>query len=117
MTLFTDNPFEKMMIQKPNGRRDNAPPVPYPPACASCPYKGQSPCVGYCALPGFVDSKNEEKTERNAGYLVVSHSGGGMLRQGTRKGIRRTPANRGMRAHRIVKSLDISEDVCHGLCP
>ena len=33
-----------------------------------------------CALPGFVDSKNEEKTERNAGYLVVSHSGGGMLR-------------------------------------
>ena len=70
-----------------------------------------------CALPGFVDSKNEEKTERNAGYLVVSHSGSGMLRQGTRKGIRRTPANRGMRAHRIVKSLDISEDVCHGLCP
>ncbi|MCI6597967.1 MAG: AAA family ATPase, partial [Ruthenibacterium lactatiformans] len=47
----------------------------------------------HCALPGFVDSKNEEKTERNAGYLVVSHSGGGMLRQGTRKGIRRTPAN------------------------
>lgn len=73
--------------------------------------------VANCALPGFVDSKNEEKTERNAGYLVVSHSGGGMLRQGTRKGIRRTPANRGMRAHRIVKSLDISEDVCHGLCP
>ena len=46
MTLFTDNPFEKMMIQKPNRRRDNAPPVLYPPACASCPYKGQSPCVG-----------------------------------------------------------------------
>ena len=73
--------------------------------------------VQNCALPGFVDSKNEEKTERNAGYLVVSHSGGGMLRQGTRKGIRRTPANRGMRAHRIVKGLDISEDVCHGMCP
>lgn len=70
-----------------------------------------------CALPGFVDSKNEEKTERNAGYLVVSQSGGGMLRQGTREGIRRTPANRGMRAHRIVKGLDISEDVCHGMCP
>ena len=70
-----------------------------------------------CALPGFVDSKNEEKTERNAGYLVVSHSGGGMLRQGTREGIRRTPANRGMRAHWVVKGLDISEDVCHGMCP
>ena len=74
-------------------------------------------CGGECALPGFVDSKNEEKTERNAGYLVVSHSGGGMLRQGTRKGIRRTPANRGMRAHWVVKGLDISEDVCHGMCP
>ena len=73
--------------------------------------------LGQCALPGFVDSKNEEKTERNAGYLVVSHSGGGMLRQGTRKGIRRTPANRGMRAHWVVKGLDISEDVCHGMCP
>ena len=73
--------------------------------------------ISECALPGFVDSKNEEKTERNAGYLVVSHSGGGMLRQGTRKGIRRTPANRGMRAHRVVKGLDISEDVCHGMCP
>ena len=72
---------------------------------------------GACALPGFVDSKNEEKTERNAGYLVVSQSGGGMVRQGTRKGIRRTPANRGMRAHWVVKGLDISEDVCHGLCP
>ena len=79
--------------------------------------RGEIDRVTVCALPGFVDSKNEEKTERNAGYLVVSHSGGGMLRQGTRKGIRRTPANRGMRAHRIVKSLDISEDVCHGLCP
>ena len=80
----------------------------------------QFACMGRvfnCALPGFVDSKNEEKTERNAGYLVVSHSGGGMLRQGTRKGIRRTPANRGMRAHRVVKGLDISEDVCHGVCP
>lgn len=73
--------------------------------------------IEVCALPGFVDSKNEEKTERNAGYLVVSHSGGGMLRQGTRKGIRRTPANRGMRAHWVVKGLDISEDVCHGMCP
>ena len=78
---------------------------------------GMEEKIERCALPGFVDSKNEEKTERNAGYLVVSHSGGGMLRQGTRKGIRRTPANRGMRAHWVVKGLDISEDVCHGMCP
>ena len=48
MTLFTDNPFEKMMIQRPGGRRDNAPPVPKSPACVRCPYKAQSPCIGYC---------------------------------------------------------------------
>ena len=30
-----------------------------------------------------------------------------LLRQGTRKGIRRTPANSGMRAHWVVKGLDI----------
>ena len=48
MTLFTDNPFEKMMIQTPCGRRDKAPPVPTSPACASCPYRAQSPCIGYC---------------------------------------------------------------------
>ena len=83
----------------------------------SIPIRKDMYFTDYCALPGFVDSKNEEKTERNAGYLVVSHSGGGMLRQGTRKGIRRTPANRGMRAHWVVKGLDISEDVCHGMCP
>ena len=85
--------------------------------CSSIKYLRKDKPDEDCALPGFVDSKNEEKTERNAGYLVVSQSGGGMLRQGTREGIRRTPANRGMRAHRIVKGLDISEDVCHGMCP
>ena len=42
MTLFTDNPFEKMMIQRPGGRRDNAPPVPHSPACVSCPYNGNA---------------------------------------------------------------------------
>lgn len=36
------------MIQRPCGRRDNAPPVFKSPACASCPYKEQTPCVGYC---------------------------------------------------------------------
>ena len=48
MTWFTDSVYEKMMTQRPNGRRDNAPPVPHSPACKGCPYKGQSPCVGYC---------------------------------------------------------------------
>ena len=57
MTLFTDNPFEKMMIQRPGGRR-----VPYPPACASCPYKGQLPCVGYCLKQ--VQEKKASEPER-----------------------------------------------------
>lgn len=30
MTLFTENPLEKMMVQRPTGRRDSAPPVPNP---------------------------------------------------------------------------------------
>lgn len=48
MTWFTDSVFEKMMTQRPNGRRETTPPVPHSPACESCPYKGQAPCVGYC---------------------------------------------------------------------
>ena len=48
MTFFTDSPFEKMMIQRPNGRREPTPPVSVSPDCASCPYRGQAPCVGYC---------------------------------------------------------------------
>ncbi len=64
MTLFTDNPFEKMMIQRPGGRRDNAPPVPHSPACASCPYKGQLPCVGYCLKQ--VQEKKASEPERLA---------------------------------------------------
>lgn len=32
MTLFTDNPFERMMIQKPEERkRDKSPPTSFPP--------------------------------------------------------------------------------------
>ena len=49
--------------------------------------------------------------------LTLAALGGGMLRQGTRKGVRRTPANRGMRAHRVVKGLNISKDVRQSLCP
>ena len=45
MTLFTENPLEKMMVQRPTGRRDSAPPVPKSPACMRCPYKAQSPCI------------------------------------------------------------------------
>ena len=47
MTLFTDNPLEKMMIQRPgDGRRENAPPVPIP-GVHGLSLQG-SPLWGYC---------------------------------------------------------------------
>ena len=56
MTLFTDNPFEKMMIQRPGGRRDNAPPVPHFPGLRfPVLYKNSSSCAGYTVrnrIPG-----------------------------------------------------------------
>ena len=63
MTLFTDNPLEKMMIQKPqSGRHKSVPPVSHSPAFASCPYKGATPCVGYCLKQ--VQKKQETEPER-----------------------------------------------------
>ena len=58
MILFTDSPFEKMMIQVPNGRCDTAPPVLNSLACGDCPYKGQSPCIGYCIRKLQEQSRN-----------------------------------------------------------
>lgn len=61
MTLFTNNPYEKMMIQKPGyQKRDNAPPDDVPPRCRGCPYLGQSPCIGYCIRK----IKGEKQPER-----------------------------------------------------
>lgn len=48
MMWFTDSVYEKMMIQKPNGRCENTLSVSHSPACESCPYQAQSPFVGYC---------------------------------------------------------------------
>lgn len=49
MTFFTDNPLERMMIQKPeDGKREKSPPASFPRRCEGCPYKGQAPCIGYC---------------------------------------------------------------------
>ena len=45
MTLFTDNPFEKMMIQKPDyGKREKSPPELSSPRCAAALTRG-SPLV------------------------------------------------------------------------
>lgn len=49
MTYFTDSPYERMMIQKPeNGKREKSPSASFPRRCEACPYKGQAPCIGYC---------------------------------------------------------------------
>ena len=45
MTLFTDSPYEKMMIQKPeDGKRDKSPPASFPCAARAAPIGG-SPLV------------------------------------------------------------------------
>ena len=61
MTLFTDSPYEKMMIRKPeDGKRDKSRPLPFPRAARAAPIGG-SPLVS-----GIV-SENEKKTDsRNA---------------------------------------------------
>lgn len=61
MTLFTNSPFEKMMIQKPEyQKRDKSPPGDIPPRCRGCPYLGQSPCIGYC-IRKLKDDKQQER--------------------------------------------------------
>lgn len=37
MNLFTNSPYEKMMIQKPGyQKRDKSPPADVPPRCGDC---------------------------------------------------------------------------------
>ena len=44
MTLFTDSPFEKMMIQKPDyGKGEKSPPELSSLHCAGCTIQGASP--------------------------------------------------------------------------
>ncbi len=47
MTLFTDNPFEKMMIQKPDyGKREKSPPGAFFPTLRGLPLQGAVPLCG-----------------------------------------------------------------------
>lgn len=51
MTYFTNSPYEKMMMQVPDGRRAAVQPPPvFPPGhpCHGCPYGRGAPCVGIC---------------------------------------------------------------------
>ena len=50
MTLFTDNPLEKMMIQKPDyGKREKS-----PPALRGLPLQGAVPLRGVLYQKNFV---------------------------------------------------------------
>lgn len=69
MTLFTDNPFEKMMIQKPDGRRDNAPPVPYPPGLCFLPLQGTVPLCGVLSETGTGEKENRAGTLKGGTYI------------------------------------------------
>ena len=69
MTLFTNNPFEKMMIQKPNGRRDNAPPVPYPPCLCFLPLQGTVPLCGVLSETGTGEKENRAGTLKGGTYI------------------------------------------------
>ena len=63
MTLFTDNPLERMMIQKPgDGRRGKPPPASIPPRCRGCPYNREPPCIGYC-IRKLTEKKTEKRKE------------------------------------------------------
>lgn len=60
MTYFTDNPFERMMQQKPEGRRDDCPPaLPKGHRCYGCSSYGRL-CFGLCHRDLIPETKPEE---------------------------------------------------------
>ena len=73
MTLFTDNPLERMMIQRPCGRRDNAPPVFKSPACASCPYRGAIPLYRLLSETGTGETKRGAGTQKGGTLIDFSY--------------------------------------------
>lgn len=49
MTVFTNNPLERMMQQRPAGRRGPVEPdLPPGHPCRGCSYSHGLPCVGLC---------------------------------------------------------------------
>ena len=47
---FTDSPYELMMSQKPDERREPEPPAQFPKGhpCYGCSFLRGSPCMGIC---------------------------------------------------------------------
>ena len=61
MTLFTDNPLERMMIQKPgDGRRGKSPPPSNTPRGKGGANNREPPCVGVF-LKKLTEKKNTGK--------------------------------------------------------
>jgi len=49
MTWFTDSIYERLMTEKPKcGRSEKEPLASFSSKCEGCPYRGKSPCIGYC---------------------------------------------------------------------
>jgi len=63
MTFFTDSPFERMMVQKPQYRREERPPAPPKDhRCYGCSYYG-SGCAGTCYRDLIITPKRKEKEQ------------------------------------------------------
>lgn len=58
MVHFTDSPYERMMMQKPEPGRVGAQPPALPTGhrCFGCPYGQNKPCVGVC-MAEVLDSR------------------------------------------------------------
>lgn len=62
MTFFTDSPYERMMVQKPQYRQEEQPPVPPKDhRCYGCSYYGT--CCAATCYRDLVTSK-DKKSER-----------------------------------------------------
>lgn len=61
MTFFTDSPYERMMVQKPQVRREAPPPAkPKGGACSGCTYKTDTCCSATCYRDLIVRPKKKE---------------------------------------------------------
>ena len=60
MRYFTDSPFERLMMQRPQqGREETPPPLPRDHRCYGCSYYG-SGCAGTCYRDLIITKKRKE---------------------------------------------------------
>ena len=66
MTLFTNNPFEKMMIQKPDyGKREKS----LSPCLCFLPLQGTVPLCGVLSETGTGEKENRAGTLKGGTYI------------------------------------------------